>query len=142
MDFEPEWTNSEETTSFRRIPPLLKRDIDAFARERNYPIGLAARVLLTFSLREYQQGELKLYPQMTQRGWSLYPETLTTGTSKIRYRTVTFRGVPSSITDEIEKISEAILVGTLQIKVDKGDVARAFFEHGLENYRKSLRNKK
>lgn len=137
MDFEPEWTFSEETASFRRIPPLLKREIDTFAKERDYPIGLAARVLLTFSLREYQQGELKLHPQMTQRGWSLYPETFIKGTSKKRYRTVTFRGVPSSITDEIEKISESIPVGPLHIKVDKGDVARAFFEHGLGVYRSS-----
>jgi hypothetical protein len=127
-----------ETASFRRIPPQLKREIDQFARERNYPIGLAARVLLTYSIYEFQQGRLHLAPQLTQSGWTLYPETTHDHSSKRRYRTTTFRGVPEWIFQKLAEIAEDVPYGPrLTIKVDKGDVTRAFFEHALAAYEKS-----
>ncbi|MHB8087278.1 MAG: hypothetical protein ACYDH2_03425 [Anaerolineaceae bacterium] len=136
MDFDPEWANEKGSASFRRIPPLLKRDIEQFARERNFPIGLAARFLLSYSLLEYKNGNLKFYPQMSQLGWTLYPEDVLGKKIKVTYRTVTFRKIPDWLDKEIESISRNIPLGSLSVAVKKGDVARTFFEYAVNNYRR------
>jgi hypothetical protein len=128
-------TEDQNVTTFRGIPKNLNQSIRQFAVEIDFPIGIAARLLLELGLREYQQGHLTLVPHVSFKGLSLYP---TAGNPVGRPKDpkkkkpsattpAAYRGIPEPVIAAIEAIQQ-------DVSVPKGEIARRLFEHSLSLY--------
>ena len=133
---------SEQVVSFRCIPPGLKKSITQFAGKIDFPVGIAARLLLEFGIEEYRAGRLVFKLQLSWKGWTLYPEAgnrvgrPSAATARRGEKTVavTYRGIPESVVAQLNAIREE------NDAIPLGEVARRFFEHGLAlNKRGALR---
>lgn len=133
-------TDDQNISTFRGIPATLNRSIHDFAHDINFPVGIAARLLLELGIKEYQEGNLPLVPHVSFRGLSLYPNVgnrvgkpASNANPKekrpVAYKPVAFRSIPKEVIGTIEAIQK-------DVPVPKGEIARRFFEHSLALYKK------
>jgi hypothetical protein len=125
----------QNVTTFRGIPKTLSASIKRFALEIDFPIGIAARLLLELGVKEFQAGRLHLVPKVSFKGLSLYPTSgnpvgRPVDTRKKKPSATTpaaFRGIPAAVIQAIEAIQD-------DLAVPKGEIARRLFEHSLSLY--------
>lgn len=133
--------SDQNVTFFRGIPKTLNSSIHNFAAEINFPVGIAARLLLELGIKEYREGNLPLVPQPSWKGLSLYP---TSGNrvgrpaspkdkKPVATTPIAFRGIPESTIKALESVKK-------KVPVPKGEIARRFFEHSLSLYKKGRLN--
>ena len=140
-----ERAHQNQKVTYRGVDPKLALKVRNIASELRVPEGEAARALIEHALREYERGELDLYPRPDpeRMRMTLYPDSDSARRSnrpkkskhhKASWRVVTtWRGFPPELKGEL-----SALASDAGLNVPIGELINALLRHGLRSYETGL----
>lgn len=128
-------TTKVHIATFRGIPPKLHQSIKNIAKELGISPGELARYFLEHGLKRIEAGEDEVAPTFVPGGYTLYPDEKKATAGRPRRKRSKSGQQPRSYYGVPRELVRAVLDQSQALGITQGELARHFFERGIELYK-------
>jgi hypothetical protein len=134
-DHDVEGKPKVNVATFRGIPQKLHESLKALAKELGIAPGELARYFLEEGLSRVESKADRITPEFVPGGYTLYPEERRARVRQRSGRRARAHQKPHSYYGVPREVVRTVLEQSREIGVTQGELARRFFENGIERYR-------